>query len=273
MSEKLTAKVIQVFDNKELYRGALVKPDGTVVWECDHNHSIKELNRRWQNNPQQVWEYSALNCARHAIRQGPTSRKGIHGHIEFDQDPLLRDDVKFIKVDDHSTYKCRVYRDDNGDKVLRVQLIDRDDPGFVTLSGSKTVVSVVPSSSASTDGDERVRWATAVHTALEHLRGMVFQEPDATDSVASDPTFATRHITSKKTWNTSRARSSRSRAVKTPEKKEESQEEQQDEVKPHIEANFRHGKRTYDVVGVDGSVVETFYHRGKAVDKLTKLRR
>jgi hypothetical protein len=239
----------------KLWRGVLwTRADKKVVWTCKHNHSRPEFNARYSDDPEQVWEMSALNCGRAAYQQFLKGKKvaGDNGMIGDPDWPVeLRDDVRRASVESYQ-YQGRIRLDSSGERVLTVASLTDHWSGNIYLNRSKD--RVAPPAAPM---DELKRWTTAAWALQSAVWGVVFQDPrvhfhfDVPVQRAWDELFPEKEPREKKTI----------RKKSTPKK-----------VKPHVrQALNEKGRRVFEVVNVDGDVVKTFAHRGRAAAELEKL--
>jgi hypothetical protein len=266
------------------FRGTIrTREDKRIVWKCKHNHYRPEYNARYTQDLKQVWEASALNCGRAAYAQlleGAKRPKGFPGLVGDPAFPLEeRDDVRFVRVGNQDYYG-RVSLTDNGQRVLEVKLLSAELKGALNLDvGVKKGLTLPPTTSVKTLHD----WATALWLLKGTVWGVIFQDASLRMEAKEPIKRAVEEILrpdeeklpakARKTGlslpetyeSRTSSRTSRPKAGKKATKKLSPKS-------PHVNPVTRKGKRVFEVVDWDGGVVDTFVHRGKAMEALAKVK-
>lgn len=251
--EELEGGFLQVANGK-VYKGTVREKDSKKVhWTCRHVHSRPEYNARWQQDESVVWEASALNCGRKAREQWPSSAGfiGMVGEKNLDID--MRDDTRYSYVGTES-FLGRVWLSSQGKRLLRVSHTTRPYAAIVSLDKPGPGGVIVPN----VMGRDLEVWATAAWLLRGAVWGVVFQDPhvrldvDDTFDLALRETLGADYLKNRDTRRTTKP---------VVEK-----------VEPHISISRSNGRRVYEVIGADGEVIETFVHRGLAVEKLEEVR-
>lgn len=246
-----------------IFRGTLVE-DGHVIWKCSHRHSKPQFNVRWSRG-YTPWELSAANCAGVALNQ-KEPRTGNHGKIEdLALPPTYRDDRKFVEVGGRS-YTGEIYLSEDGRRVLRIW--KEEDPA---ISGHLDIDA--PAKRLETPSgvmDQTLQdWATAALALRRSVWGVVFKDPNE-DLVVEHADANALFDLSKRTL--SKVETKTKPAKRMDEEASVVEEEKEPTTKPHIQVAMDSGRRVYEVVDWNNDVVGTYVHRGKAVNRLTKVR-
>lgn len=282
----------------KMWKGTIrTREEKRILWRCSHNHSRPEYNARYSANPEQVWEMSALNCGRSAYRQLLEGEKKVTGDPGLVGDPNfpvhLRDDTRSVRVGKKS-YMGTLRLTDNGERSLKVaHLAEPKEVGAVNLDLPPEKGLHPPVGLA-----ERAlrEWLTATWLLKGTVWGVVFQDSDIemhTEGVIpraveelleterpsqegkkeAKPTLdlptAYKEASRKASRKTSRG------TVASDDKKLPSQSSDEalaaKRTDPHIRVAREKGRRVFEVVGWTDDVIETFIHRGKAIEKLDKV--
>lgn len=248
--------------NDRVWKAVLRDENDAVIWTCKHTHSKPQFNVRWSHGST-PWEASAANCADRAFYESEP-RTGFHGKIaDVSIHPSKRDDMKIISGTTY-TYRGHITLTDTGHRILDVTRID--DLGF---SGWIDIDNWDHADLSTVDQlprAEREEWAMATWTLKGSIWGVVFRNPNDDAVFGSIDKSAVGEIL----YGDRTAK-----PVKTAEKEEqepESLETDSSDTQPHIRVAIEEGKRIYEVVDWHDTVVGTYVHRGKAVNRLTKVR-
>lgn len=267
---ELEGGFVQVREAKA-WRGTVRRRDDkSILWICNHIHSRPEYNARWTEDPDQAWEVSALNCGRlsHSEWPKPKGTIGLLGRrdIPFEQ----RDDSRRAMVDG-TEYIGTVMLTNAGRRILKVTA---PAAGYGVVHLDATPPRGVTRPALTSDALEE--WATAAWLLRGGVWGVTFQ--DSRLDMTMDRIYP-RAVTEilGKDYEEHKPKGTKIPAPKiTAEEVAEEYEkepEPKEDVTPHIQIGRKRGRRTFQVIGRDGSIVEEFFHRGRAAQALEEVAR